>query len=159
MWTSPPRAQKMQKLEAFLPDDRVTRIQEALYKEHPELRKYPTDLATARIEPPWHGKLPDGRVGWARHPVIQFIIASDHPRPIQRKAGARHVTRAIVWQQAFEDAEREKKFYVDSERVPTEERIFRGMLPKHLWDLDRLSRIQNDAIGHPSGLKSAFEAL
>lgn len=146
------------KLEPFLSDQRVSQVQDRLYEENPKLRDYNTDFVTGRIEPPWHGVLPDGSTGWTTHPVVQFIIVSDHPRPIQRKMGVRHATVGAIWPDAFTDAEKAKGHYVSDEASP-EERIFRGVLAKHLWEMDRLGRIMNDAVVDPSKPKSALEAL
>jgi len=148
-----------QKLEPYLPDDRVERVAEKLYDEYPILKRYPTDFATARIEAPWHGQLPDGTVGWTQHPVVQFVVVSDHPRPLQRRMGVRHATTGSVWPAAFEATEKEESHLVKGDKPSPEERIFRALVMKHIVDLDRLSRIQTDAVGHPSGLKSYKEAL
>jgi hypothetical protein len=148
------------KLEPYLSDERVQRVAEKLYGEYPILKRYPTDFATARIEAPWHGQLPDGSIGWTEHPVVQFVVVSDHPRPLQRRMGVRHASTGSVWPAAFEATEKEESTYIIGERTePPEERIFRALVMKHIVDLDRLSRIENDAIGHPSGLKSYKEAL
>jgi hypothetical protein len=148
------------KLEPYLSDDRVQRVAEKLYDEYPILKRYPTDFATGRIEAPWHGQLPDGSTGWTQHPVVQFIMVSDHPRPIQRRMGVRHASTATIWPSAFEAADKEGEHYVIGETtLSPEERIFRALAMKHIVDLDKLSRIQNDATSHPSGIKSYKEAL
>lgn len=147
-------------LEPYLSDERVERVAEKLSKEYPILKRYPTDFATARIEAPWHGQLPDGSVGWTEWPVVQFVVVSDHPRPTQRRMGVRHATTGTIWPSAFEAAEKDAAHYVVGENTESpEERIFTGLVMKHIVDLDRLSRIQNDAVGHPSGLKSYKDAL
>jgi len=146
------------KLEPYLPDQRVSAVQDRLYDENPKLRDWNTDFVTGRIEPPWHGVLPDGSTRWTHTPVVQFIVVSDHPRPIQRKMGIRHATVGAIWPDAFEEAERENHHYV-SEGDSPEERIFRGVLAKHLWEMDRLGRIINDAVVDPSKPKSALDAL
>lgn len=149
----------MPKLEPYLSDERVGRVASKLYEEFPKLSEWNTDFATGRIEPPWHGQLPEGSVGWATTPVVQFIVVSDHPRPIQRKMGVRHATTGTIWPGAFEAADKEESHYVVGEKASAEERIFRAVLSRHLWEMDRLSRIQSDAVSNPSGPKSALEAL
>lgn len=133
----------MSQLEPYLPDERVLRVQDKLYLENPVMVLHNTNLVTTRIEPPWYGLLPDGRTATTNHPVVQFVAVSDHPRPLQRKHGYRHATVATVWQQAFEDAEKDKTHYVSGDQAPPEEVIFRGVVAKHLEELDSLSSIMN----------------
>jgi hypothetical protein len=147
------------KLEPYLSDQRVGRVAEKLYEEFPILHDYGTDFATGRIEPPWHGILPNGTTGWTTHPVVQFIVVSDHPRPIQKKMGVRHATTAVIWPAAFEEAEKEQKHLVSGDEASPEERIFRVALAKHLDEMDSLKSIINDAVSNPNGPKSALEAL
>lgn len=158
-WSLTKSSRMTQKLEPYLSDERVQRVAEKLYGEYPILQRYPTDFATARIEPPWHGQLPDGSTGWTTHPVVQFILVSDHPRPTQRRMGVRHASTGTIWPAAFEATEKEESHVVTAGKEAPEERIFRALALKHIVDLDRLSRIQEDAIGHPSGLKTYKDAL
>lgn len=146
------------KMEPFLSDQRVGKVAEQLIEENPILVEYGTDFATAIIEPPWHGTLPSGYNGWTMNPVVQFIMISDHPRPIQKKQGARHGTTATIWPAAFEEADKERSHYVDG-RLSPEENIFRGMLKKHLEEMASLKSIIADAVYDPSKPKSALEAL
>ena len=149
----------MPKLEPYLSDERVGRVAEKLGQEHQRLEDWNTDFVTAIIEPPWHGQLPEGNVGWATTPVVQFIVVSDHPRPIQKRMGVRHATTGTIWPKAFEEADKEESHYVVGEKQSVEERIFRAVLARHMWEMDRLSRIQKDAVHNPDGPKSALEAL
>lgn len=131
------------KLEPYLPDQRVWDVAEKLYAEFPILSEWNTDFATGRIEPPWHGLLPDGSTAWTIHPVVQFIVVSDHPREIQRRHHVRHATTGIIWPKAFEEAEKEEKHYVVGEKQSPEERIFRAILAKHIDEMDSLKSISN----------------
>jgi hypothetical protein len=134
----------MSKLEPYLTDGEVARVQEKMYDEFPVLSDYHTDLVTARIEPPWYGQLPDGTTGHTNHAVVQFVAVSDNPRPIQRKMGVRHATVAAVWPQAFEDARSEQKHFVVGEQtIDPLERIFRMVIAKHLDEMDSLKSIMN----------------
>ncbi len=73
--------------------------------------------------------------------------------------GVRHATTACVWQQAFEDAVKEKDHFVkDPSRNPSET-IFRAVLKQHIEQMESLASIQNDAVSDPSKPKSALEAL
>ena len=148
------------KLEPFLSDQRVGPVAERLIEEFPVLVEYNTDFATAIIEPPWHGILPEGNTAWTTHEVVQFFIVSDHPRPIQKRQGARHMTSATIWPAAFELADKDRAHFVTgSDRLSPEETIFRGILTKHLADMESLKSIISDAIYDPSKPKSALEAL
>ena len=134
----------MGKLEPYLSDERVLRVQEKLYDDYPELADYHTDLVTARIEPPWYGQLPDGTTGHTNHAVVQFVAVSDHPRPIQRKNGIRHGTVATAWPAAFEEADAERGHYVVGEATMDPlEKIFRMVVAKHLEEMDSLKSIMN----------------
>jgi hypothetical protein len=123
------------KLHAHLPDSRVLPIQERLWLERPILAKYNAMFATSVIEPPWTGQLPDGRVGTTQHRVCQFIISSEHPRPLQRRLGLSHVSIASAWKHAWDNAERERKHYVTGGEMDPAERIFRALAAKHVSDL------------------------
>jgi len=144
-------------LEPFLPDVEVHAIQSKLYDEYPQLIDWNTDFATTRIEPPWHGQLPDGTTRTTRHPVVQFVIVSDHPRAIQRKMGVRHGTVATAWEQAYRDAV--STHYVSGDKMAPLETIFRGVLKKHIDEMASLNSIMNDAIHDPSKPKSVFDVL
>lgn len=148
----------MSQLEPYLPDDRVLRVQSKLYDEFPILQEYGTDFATGRIEPPWHGLLPNGRTGWTNNAVLQFIVVSDHPRPIQKRMGVRHGTTAAIWERAFEDSVNDAKHFVD-DRQPPEERIFRLLAAKHISEMQSLASIMSDAVYDPSKPKSVFDVL
>lgn len=149
----------MSQLEPYLPDADVLAIQEKMYEAYPKLIRYNTDFVTTRIEPPWHGQLPDGTTRTTDQPVVQFVVVSDHPRPIQRKMGVRHGTVATAWQQAFEQSMKDGDHYVIGGKMGPLETIFRGLVHKHLQELDKLGRIMNDAVPDPSKPKSALEAL
>lgn len=73
--------------------------------------------------------------------------------------GIRHGTVATVWQQAFEGAQREKGHLVSNGSQSPLETIFRGVLKKHLDEMESLKSIINDAVPDPSKPKSALEAL
>ena len=149
----------MSQLEPYLPDSEVQRVQSKLYDEFPQLVDWNTDFATARISPPWHGQLPDGTTGWTKNAVIQFVVVSDHPRPLQRKHGVRHGTVASAWQEAFEATRKEGSHYVIGEKMDPLEAIFRTTLNRHLNEMKSLSQIIRDAIADPSKPKSALDAL
>ena len=148
----------MSQLEPYLTDEQVLRVQEKLYDEFPILQEYQTDFVSARIDPPWHGLLPNGKTGWTNSAVVQFVAVSDHPRPIQKKMGVRHGTTAVVWERAFEASVRESKHFVD-DRQPPEERIFRLLAAKHIEEMKSLSSIISDAVSDPSKPKSVFDVL
>ena len=149
----------MSQLEPYLPDADVHALQTKLYEEFPRLIAWNTDLVTTRIEPPWHGQLPDGTTGWTRNPVVQFVLVSDHPRPMQSRMGVRHGTVATLWQAAFEQALKDEGHYVIGGNMGTLEYIFRGLLRKHVGEMESLASIMNDAVPDPSKPKSALEAL
>jgi len=146
-------------LEPYLPDADVHAIQSKLYEAFPKLIAWNTDLVTTRIEPPWYGNLPDGTTGRTTNPVVQFLVVSDHPRPIQRAQGVRHGTVASAWQRAFEEAQKGFGHYVISGKMGPLETIFRMVLNKHLKEMESLSQIINDAVVDPSKPKSALDAL
>lgn len=146
-------------MEPYLPDADVLAVQQKLYEEFPQLIGFNTDFVTTRIEPPYKGQLPDGTTGWTRHPVVQFIVVSDHPRPIQRKMGVRHGTVSSAWEQAFSTAMKEGGHFVIGGKMGPLEDVFRMTLTRHLYEMKKLSRIMNDAVPDPSKPKSALEAL
>jgi hypothetical protein len=138
----------MSQLEPYLPDSQVGGVATRILDAEPVLQRYNAQFATARIEPPWHGLLPDGRVGWTRHPVIQFVIASDHPRSKFYKLlgsgkDSRHVTTATAWQQAFEQSVKDEKHLVSGGQMSSLEKVFRGLAAKHVKELNKLSNIIN----------------
>lgn len=138
----------MSQLEPYLSDQEVSTVATKIIDEHPILQRYNSDFVTARIEPPWHGQLPDGRIGWTNHPVVQFIIVSDHPRSNKYKllgagSGTRHTTVAAAWERAYEDAAKEHKHLVSSDQMSPLERIFRGVTARHIEQLESLASIIN----------------
>lgn len=146
-------------MEPYLADSEVLEVQGKLYDEYPQLKDWNTNLVTTRIEPPWHGQLPDGRTGWTQHPVVQFVVVSDHPRPIQRRMGVRHGTYAVAWQNVFESTRKARSHYVSNGETDPLETIFRAVLKQHIGEIRRLALIINDAVSDPSKPKSALEAL
>lgn len=149
----------MSQLEPYLPDAEVHEVQARLFEEYPILQKFNTDFTTARIEPPWHGLLPNGTTGWTTNAVVQFVVVSDHPRPIQRRHGVRHGTLASAWFRAFEQARKEHKHNVSGDEPSPLETVFRGLVHKHIEEMHSLGSIINDAVPDPSKPKSALEAL
>lgn len=147
------------KLEPYLSDERVGRVAEKLGESFPVLREWNTDFVTGIISPPWHGLLPDGTTGWTTNEVVQFIVVSDHPRPLQRRMGVRHATTGAIWPAAFQEAAKEESHYVVGETVSAEERIFSAVLAKHITEMNSLASIQQDAVANENGPKSALEAL
>ena len=133
----------MSQLEPYLSDQEVSTVATKIIDEHEKLQRYNSDFVTTRIEPPWHGQLPDGRVGWTSHPVVQFVVISDHPRPLQKKYGVRHGTYATAWERAYESAAKDFKDFVTGDTMPPLERIFRGVVAKHIEELDSLASIMN----------------
>ena len=133
--------------EVYLPDERVLPIQEALYAAIPQLVDWHTDFVTMRYEPPWIGVLPEGIEGISQKAILQFALISDFPptRVIQRAAGARHSTRATLYEDDWEEAERERLngHYVNGNTTDPLETIFRGLMAKHKWEVERLSTIMN----------------
>jgi hypothetical protein len=146
-------------LEPYLPDVDVQAIQAKLYDAYPRLIEWNTDVVTTRIAPPWHGQLPDGTTGTTKHAVLQFILISDHPRPMQRSKGIRHGTVASAWQQAFEQAMADEGHYVIGGSMGPLAQIFAGVLQKHIEEMESLASIINDAVIDPSKPKSALDAL
>jgi len=149
----------MSQLEPYLSDQEVNDVQSRLFEEYPQLIGFNTDFATTRIEPPWHGQLPDGSTGWTRNPVVQFVVVSDHPRPIQRKMGVRHGTVAATWQLAYELAVKSDGHYVIGSKDHPLMIIFRGLVKQHIDEMESLASIMNDAVADPSKPKSALDAL
>ena len=131
----------LEKIHPYLPDSRVTPLQERMWLEYPLLAKYDARFVTAEIEPPYTGQLPDGSTGTTNHRVCQFIISSEHPRPLQRKMGLQHVSIAIVFKQAWEEAEKERQHYVSNGEMPPLEKAFRMLARKHSGDLATLESI------------------
>jgi len=133
--------------EVYLPDERVLPIQEALYKAIPQLVDWHTDFVTVRYEPPWMGVLPEGVEGVSEKAILQFMLISDFPptRVIQRAAGVRHSTRATLYEDAWEEAEAERLngHYVNGEAQDPLHKIFRGLMAKHKWEVEKLSTITN----------------
>lgn len=130
-------------LSVALPDQRVLPIQDKCWMEWPVLAQYEAQFATARVEPPFTGQLPDGTVGTTNYPLMQFVISSKHPRPLQRKHGVNHVSIATAWENAWEESEREREHFVQGGRMDPAEAIFRALAQKHARDLMQLQRIMN----------------
>ncbi len=135
----------MSNQEIFLSDERVLPIQDILCVQFPRLLDHNADFVTIRHEPPFTGQLPDGRVGHADHAVIQFMVVSDNPRWYGRKYGLRHGTTATLWERAWEDSEKERLHghYVNGESMDPLERIFRGLVFRHLEEMKSLKEIMN----------------
>lgn len=127
--------------EPYLPDDRVMRHQERAWLRHPVLAKYDAMFATALVEPPYEGQLPDGTTGRTTHPLVQFIVASSHPRPIQRRMGIQHVNVAIAWRRAWDGADKERGHYVQGGAPDPAGTIFDKLAEKHARDLLSLESI------------------
>jgi hypothetical protein len=130
-------------IEPYLDDARVHAVAERVVETYPELIDYKTDFLTTRIEPPWYGQLPDGTTGYTNHAVVQFVLVSDNPRPIQQRMGVRHGTVATAWPTAFEEAEEEGHYVLGEKYVDPLERIFRMLAAKHIEELDSLKSIMN----------------
>lgn len=127
-------------LEPLLPDHRVLPMLELLYLEFPKLGDYDTVIASARIEGPWTGQLPDGNYGTTEWPLAQFIIASlKHPRDLQRRLGIPHINTATAWWHAWEKSEKERSHYV-ADQDPAR-RIFRALGQKQQRDLIQFERM------------------
>lgn len=111
----------------------------------PVLADAGTTFVTVRHEPPFTGQLPSGRVGATDNPVVQFLVVSNHPRPIQRKHGLKHITTGTVWEQAWETAEREWQngHYVNPDAEDPLEVIYGGLLLKHTADYMSLKQMTN----------------
>lgn len=120
------KAPKGASLEPYMPDGRVLPIQERAWIRYPILAKYDSQFATALVELP------------GQHSKIQFIISSEHPRPVQRKYGYRHVGVATVFQRAWEDSERERRHFVSAGEMDPAERVFRALAQKQVSDLRNL---------------------
>ncbi len=142
----------MGKFEVYLSDERVLPIQEQMAIKWPLFKDWGTDFLTVRHEAskedPYKGPLPDGSVGISVWPIIEFLLVSDYPatRPVQKKAGVRHGTRAIVYEASWEEAEAEFKngHYVrgDGAEDPLIV-IFKGMAFKHTDEMMSLASIMN----------------
>lgn len=146
-------------IEPYLSDSEVLRVQEKLYWELPDLRKWGSDFLTVRIAPPWHGVLPSGKVGTTLTPVVQFVISSPNPRPLQRKAGTKQIDLACVYQQHFEEARKEEQHYVSGGQRPALERIFRMVAAQHVRNMHSLEQIISDAVPNPSGPRSIYDVM
>lgn len=128
-------------IEVYLEDVRVLRIQEKLWREYPILLKYGAMFATTTHDGPYTGQLPTGENGTTPHPVVQFIITSTHPRPLQQKHGVPQVSAATVFRQAWEEAEKERKHYVTGGSMDPAEKVFRMLAHKHASDLQSLEEM------------------
>ena len=133
----------MSQLEPYLSDQEVSSVATKIIDENEKLQRYNSAFVTTRVEPPWHGQLPDGRVGWTAYPVVQFVILSDHPRPLQRSFGLKHGTYGSAWEGAYESAAKDFKRSVTGDTMSPLERIFRGVAAKHIEELDSLASIMN----------------
>ena len=147
----------MDDLEPYLSDHVVHAVQEKAYEKYPRLILWNTDFVTACMPVPWHGTLPNGKNGYTNNPVVEFIVVSDHPRPIQRKNGIRHATVATAWQQAFDESMKEAKNSAD--RIDPVEVVFKLTLLKHIDEMESLASIQYDAVSDPSRPKSVYDVL
>lgn len=147
----------MPDIEVYLPQNKVTNAQEKLVGKFPQLLLWKTDFLTTRITPPWHGALPDGNIGWTNHAVVQFVVVSDHPRPLQRNAGQRHTTVATAWEAAFEEALRE--YEASNDKPDPVETIFQLVVAKHRMEMDSLASIQHDAVSDASRPTSVKDVL
>jgi hypothetical protein len=130
-----PDPEPSSEVQVHLPDDRVLRIQEKVWLRFPILAKYNAILVTALVDAGWEGNLPTGEYGVAPWTVAQFIISSEHPRPVQHKYGIPHISMATVWKQAWDDAERERSQFVSGGDIDPAEKIFMGLGMKHASDL------------------------
>ena len=135
----------MAKIEPYLSDQEVSAVATRILDEYKVLQRHNSDFLTTRIEPPWHGLLPNGRTGWTTAPVVQFIIVSDYPktRPLQHRLGVRHATVAAAWERVYEKAAKEREHFVTGDEMPPLERIFRGVAAKHIEELASLASIIN----------------
>lgn len=133
----------MSQLEPYLSDNEVGAVATRIISESPVLQRYNSDFVTTRIEPPWHGRLPNGSTGWTSNPVVQFVVVSDHPRALQYKMGVRHATVATAWERAYEEAVKDHAHLVSGDAVQPLERIFRGVAAKHIEELTKLASIIN----------------
>ena len=132
--------------EVYLPDDRVTPVQEALYLKYPTLSLQGSEFLTVRHEPPFSGQMPDGEVGTTENVVLQFLISTPHPRRhIYKNEGQRHVTVGTLWERGWEEAESEYRngHYVAGDRKDPLLVIFDGLAYKHVADLISLSQLMN----------------
>jgi hypothetical protein len=130
-------------LHVALSDQRVLPLQDKSWLKHPILAKYEALFATAYVEPPYSGPLPDGTTGKTNHPLVQFIISSQHPRPIQRKHGINHVNIATAWRNAWDESEKDRARFVQGGAIDPAERIFAALAQKHASDLKSLESITN----------------
>jgi len=141
----------MAEQEVYLPDERVLPVQEELFRKYPVFLDWGTDLLTVRHEAnklrPYQGALPEGPQGRSEKTIIQFLIVSDYPatRPIQRAAGIRHGTSAIVYEDAWEEAEKEFEggHYVGQGADDPLAVIFNGLAFKHAEQMMSLAQIMN----------------
>jgi hypothetical protein len=131
--------------DVYLNDSRVEPVKERIYARFPALFEAGTELVTIRHEPPFTGQLPDGQMGTAGAPVLQFLLVSPHPRPVQRRMGVQHVSVATLWERGWEDAEREHRggHYNGQGHTDPLEVIFMGLALKHNEDLASLKQIMN----------------
>lgn len=128
-------------IEVYLEDVRVLRIQEKMWREFPILLKYGAMFATSTTDGPYTGQLPTGEHGTTPHAVVQFIISSTHPRPLQRQHNVPHISAATAFRQAWEESEKERKHYVTGESMDPAEKVFRMLAMKHARDLQNFEDI------------------
>ena len=129
--------------EVYLPDSRLEPVADTILARYPLLMEHNAEFVTVRHEPPFTGQLPEGKVGTSNIPVVQFLIVSQHPRPIQQKMGIKHTTVGTVYEVGWEQAEQEYKngHYVNGGTTDPLLTIYMGLAFKHSEDLRSLKEM------------------
>lgn len=132
--------------DVYLPDSRVERVREKLFLKYPLLATEGTELLTVRHEPPFTGQLPNGEVGTTEDVVLQFLLATPHPRRmVYKKPGMLLTTQATLWEIGWREAEQEYNsgHYVHTDKRDPLEVIFEGLAFKHIQDIISMKQLMN----------------
>jgi hypothetical protein len=132
--------------EVYLPDSRVERVREMMLLKYPLLAVEGTEFVTVRHEPPFKGQMPNGEMGITEEVVLQFLLATPHPRAdVYKKPGMLLTTQATLWERGWLEAEQEHKsgHYVSIDRRDPLEVIYDGLCFKHVQDIISTKQISN----------------
>lgn len=132
--------------EVYLPDTRVLPVAERLYLKYPLLSMEGTEFLTVRHEPPFTGQMPNGEVGVTDDVVLQFVLATPHPRRmVYKQPGLKLTTQATLWEVGWLEAEREFQsgHYVHTDKRDPLEVIYDGLAFKHIQDLISMKQVMN----------------
>lgn len=132
--------------EVYLPDSRVLPVAERLYLKYPLLAMEGTEFVTVRHEPPFTGQMPSGEMGTTEEVVLQFLLATPHPRrSVYKQPGMMLTTQATLWEVGWLEAEQEFKsgHYVHTDKRDPLEVIYDGLAYKHVQDIISMKQLSN----------------